>query len=303
MTWAQALVYFFREAFTRLRRGWKVSLLAVLTIAVSLFLGGLFALLGENLRRQIDAWRSEARIVVYFEPQTASAKLREEAEALGAHAWVDRVEVVDQQQARERFERVFPDLADLLEDPDAEPLPPSLEIRLHPGAREGREAIIAERLAGIPAVEWIDDDRAWLDRLETAVEFGRGVGWLLGALLLAAAVFTIASVIRLTAFRYREEIAVMRQVGATELVIRCPFYVEGFLQGVAGSVVAIAALRGTYAWLSPAGGGEGLRQAIAGSFLPWPSLLLLLLLGGVAGTAGAVFSLPREVFGAEPELE
>ena len=55
MTWAQAIAYFFGEALLSLRRGWRVGLLAILTIAVSLFLGGLFALVGHNLGGQLEA--------------------------------------------------------------------------------------------------------------------------------------------------------------------------------------------------------------------------------------------------------
>ncbi len=303
MTWGQALAYFLREAVKSLRRGWRVSLLAVFTIAVSLFLGGAFALLGYNLGRQLESWKGQARIVVYFEPATSDELLEREGRALREHFWVNHVSVVGREEARRRFESVFPDLTDILDDSDAEPLPPSLEISLTAGARSGREQVIRDRLERIEGVRWIDDDRAWLSRLESLVRVGRSVGMVLGALLLAAAVFTIASVIRLTAYRYREEIAVMRQVGATELIIRCPFYVEGLLQGLAGGIVATFGLRLLYAWLSPDAVEDGLRQAVAANFLPWSSLTLLVLLGGVAGTAGAVLSLPREVFGAEPELD
>ena len=77
----------------------------------------------------------------------------------------------------------------------------------------------------------VDDDRDWLRQLEGVVQVVRTVGMALVAVLLLAAIFTIASVIRLTAYLYRDEIGVMRLVGATELFIRGPFYVEGLVQG------------------------------------------------------------------------
>ena len=81
-----------------------------------------------------------------------------------------------------------------------------------------------------PAVDMVDDDRDWLRQLELLVAVFRGVGLTLGALLLAAATLTIASVIRLTAYLYRDEIAVLRLIGATEFYIRGPFYAEGLVQ-------------------------------------------------------------------------
>lgn len=298
MTFGQAIAYFFREAWLSLRRGWRVSLLAILTIAVSLFLGGLFGLLSHNLGYQLEGWRREARVVVYFAPATADEALLRARDEVVARDWVESARIVTQEDARRRFGQAFPDLIDVLDDPDAEPLPPSLEIRLAPAAGSPG-ALTGERrslLAGIEGADWVDDDRAWLDRLEALVEVGRAVGWGLGGLLLAAAVFTIASVIRLTAYRYRDEIAVMRQIGATELLIRCPFYLEGVLQGLAGGLVAVAALMATYQWLSPGSGGGAVREALAGRFLPLVTVLGLALLGALAGGLGAILSLRREFF-------
>ena len=79
----------------------------------------------------------------------------------------------------------------------------------------------------------------------------RGVGLVLTAVLLGASIFTIASVIRLTSYLYRDEISVMRLVGATEFYIRGPFYVEGLLQGLLGAVVALGGLFAVHLTLQP----------------------------------------------------
>jgi len=302
MTWSQAIGYFFAEAFLSLRRGWRVSLLAVVTIAVSLFLGGLFALLGHNLRGQITRWQGEARVVIYFEPDTTVEELSAAQREVSRLAWVDEATVVTLEDARARFGSTFPDLVELLDDPEADPLPPSLELRLSPqaaGAALSQERKV--RLEDLEGAGWIDDDRAWLDRLEVMIRVTRAIGWALGGLLLAAAIFTISSVIRLTAYRYRDEIAVMRQIGATEFLIRCPFYLEGCLQGFAGGAVAVVGLWWVYAGL---GSGLGpLGDALLGEFLPVSSVLAFLALGAVAGSIGAISSLRREFVEIDPTMD
>ncbi|MCZ6727064.1 MAG: permease-like cell division protein FtsX [Acidobacteria bacterium] len=304
MTWLQAIAYFVGEALLSLRRGWRVGLLAILTIAVSLFLGGLFALVSHNLRGQLEAWRGEARIVVYFSADASQELLIEARGELAALSWVEAVELVTLADARERFGQAFPDLVDVLDDPDADPLPPSLEVRL---VESVRVAPLSETrhewLSGLDGAEWVDDDRVWLDRLESIVRAGRVVGWGLGGLLLAAAIFTISSVIRLTAYRYRDEIAVMRQIGATELLIRCPFYLEGFLQGLAGGLLAMAGLWLVYAGLGPDAPAQAVREALIGKFLPASSVLAFLALGALAGGVGAIFSLRREFVELDPGID
>lgn len=302
MTFAQAIVYFISEALLSLRRGWRVSLLAVVTIAVSLFLGGLFALLGHNLKAQIARWQGEARVVVYFEPETGSEALHAARQEVEALAWVEEVTLVTLEDARARFRSTFPDLVEVLDDPDAEPLPPSLEIRLSPEA--AARALTAEertRFVELPGASWVDDDRAWLDRLAAVLRVLGAVGWALGGLLLAAAIFTISSVIRLTAYRYRDEIAVMRQIGATEFMIRCPYYLEGLFQGLAGGLVAVGALWWVYAALGNDGGALG--EALLGEFLPAGSIAAFLALGAAAGGIGAVSSLRRELVEVDPAID
>ena len=68
----QALVYFFREAVIGLVRSWRVSLLAIVTIGVSLFLAGGFLLTSRNLSRAIHEWKLEARFVVYLAERSGS---------------------------------------------------------------------------------------------------------------------------------------------------------------------------------------------------------------------------------------
>jgi cell division transport system permease protein len=292
----QALRYFFREATVNLLRGWKVSLLAVLTIAVSLFIGGAVLLISGNLSSSVQRWRDEMRVVIYLKPETADADLRRLADEARKAPGVTSVEPVTAVQARQRFREVFPGLSDLVAGWKEEPLPASLEIGLDPArsANEPARETWLEAWRKRPEVTLIDDDREWLGQLQTVVAVVRSVGLALVAGLLGAAIFTIASVIRLTAYLHSEETGVMRLVGATEFFIRGPFYVEGFLQGLLGGLLASGALFGAFRLLHARGGGSLFSTVLAQSFLGPQQVAFLVLLGGAAGLIGAVASLRRE---------
>lgn len=299
MTLRRALVYFLREAAVSLVRSWKVSLLAVLTIAVSLFIGGTFLLLAANLSGLVERWRQEARVVLYLEPATPAEQRAALAREIAEVPWVTRVEEIGPEEAAERFRTTFPSLADLV-DGGGRSLPPSVAVAFDPQAAggpgfEGWLAALGER----PEVDLVDDDRDWLRRLGTLVALVRAVGLGLGGVLLAAAVFTIAAVIRLTAYLYQEEISVMRLVGATEFYIRGPFYVEGLLQGLLGALLAVAALALTWTLVLRHSAGTLVGAVLAPEFLAWRTLGSLVLLGAAAGLAGAILSLRREQLGAE----
>lgn len=295
MSFLQALRSFFRDAGVNLVRGWKVSLVAVLTIAVSLFLSGVFLLASRNLAQSVERWQREARVVVYLTPQTSAAELGEWARRAKAEPWVQAVHPVDQRQAQERFRSIFPSLADLVAGGSEEPLPASLEIEVRPAARGSREqvaALAAWRQA--PGVTLIDDDREWLAQVQGLVAVIRGVGLVLGLVLLGAAVFTIGSVIRLAAFLHAEEISILRLVGATEFYIRGPFYAEGLLQGTLGGLFAAGGLYGAWFLVRQRAGDALVASLLAADFLEADQLAALVLLGTAAGLIGAITSLRGE---------
>jgi cell division transport system permease protein len=295
VSFVKALRYFLREALVNLARGWKVSLLAILTVTVSLLVGGAFLLVSRNLLASVERWRGETRVVIYLQPETPPDTLHRLAAEAGRAPWAAAVEPVTAPAARRRFQESFPSLSDLVEGLGDEPLPSSIEVALKDPARrppELRAWLDAWRRR--PEVTMVDDDREWLRQIETVAALLRGVGLALAGGLLAAAIFTTASVIRLTAYLHHDEIAILRLVGATEFFIRGPFYAEGLLQGLAGGGAASGSLWAAYSLLRLREPGSLLGSLLAGQFLSSPQIALLVLLGGAAGLTGAVLSLRRE---------
>lgn len=296
MSFLQAVRYFFREAAVNLFRSWKVSLLAVFTIAVSLGLSGLFLVVGRNLSEALERWRAETRVVVYLQPSVPEEGLRRLAGELQTATWVAKADPVTAAEARQHFREVFPSLADLVANQEAESLPPSIELTLRSGSGQtpaGLDAWLAA-LKKRPDVSLVDDDREWLRQLAAVVAVVRSAGLLLGAVLLGAAIFTIASVIRLTAYLHHEEISILRLVGATEFFIRGPFYAEGMLQGLLGSVLALGGLFGTFQLAKAKLAESSLASLLTRQFLDPEQIAWLVGLGVLAGLVGAVFSLRRE---------
>jgi len=292
----QALRYFLVEAWVGLARSWRVSVLAVLTIGVSLFLAGVFLLTSRNLSQSISAWKREARFAVYLDKQVSDAARQRIAEALRGSAWVEELTYVSPEEGAARFRAAFPSLAELVDDQRYGDLPGAFEARLRPISALDRDAfhVWSTTIAGFDGVETVDDDREWIEDVEALLSVVRAVGTLLTAILLGAAIFTIAAVVRLTSFLYRDEIAIMRLVGATEFFIRGPFYLEGMLQGLLGAVVALSALRISHLALARRLAESLVLRIAAGDFLSLREVLALLAFGTLAGLGGALVSLGRE---------
>ena len=143
------------------------------------------------------------------------------------------------------------DLAGALEGLSQNPLPPTIEVRPRGSPAPSAVRMLAARLARLPSVTDVDYGREWLDRLEALGRSLRIFG--AGALLvvLGAALLVVANTIRLAVYARRDEIEIMKLVGATDGYVRMPFLLEGALQGLIGALLALGALHAVLRFLLP----------------------------------------------------
>jgi len=289
----RALGYFFQEAFTSFWRSRLVNAVSVGTIAVSLFVLGAFLTVAGNLGDVVSRWTEKIQIIVYLEEgiedrvqQSLENRLREDPA-------VESVDLVDREQALERFRALFRDLSSLPDDLGENPFPASLEVNLRATHQSPSEVErLAAGFAEVPGVQEIQYDLLWIERLATGVRLLRGVGAFLGGILVLAGVFTISNVIRLTVYAREDELDIMRLVGATRAYVKGPFVVEGMLQGGLGGLVAAGMLWATLRWLArDISSSELLGQA---AFALPSGIATALVAGGMlVGVVGSLVSLRR----------
>jgi cell division transport system permease protein len=280
----RALKYALDEALASLWRGRESGLLSTATIAVALFVLGGFLLLTANLERLGAEWSSTAELSVYLKDDVTPADRRAIETAISGNDAVSSRDYVSKSDALARFKQTFGDLAGAIDNPDDNPLPASIEVRLRPGPDATANVdSLAAKLRLMPGTADVRYDRQWLNRLLTAINLIRGVGLVLAVVLTIAAALTVANVVRLALYARRDELEIMQLVGAPPIYVRGPFVMEGVLQGGAGALAALAilglafvALRARY--LVPLASAVNLSTI---RFLP-VELCVLLVVGGMA---------------------
>lgn len=292
----RALRYAFDEAVNSLWRGRQSAILSMATIALALFVLGVFLILTANVRRLGDEWSRAAEMSVYLRDDVSGGDRAEVERLISSGSLVAGFEFVSKEEALKRFKATFADLADTVQTLDDNPLPASYEVRLTdashaPGALDPLAASLRAS-AGVTDVRY---DRQWLDRLLSGIAMLRTAGVGLALLLAVAAALTVANVVRLALHARRDELDIMQLVGAPPIFIRGPFVMEGIIQGGLGALIAVAtlaavflAIRGTY--LLPAAAAINLSTV---RFLSLGWCALLLVGGMLVGCAGGFLAVRR----------
>lgn len=215
-----------------------MTLLAVVTIGVSLAVLATFALVVDNLRRIASELGDSVGLTAYLEAERLEAG---RALQVKVASWpeVERAWVLTSSAAMAEFKAALGEDALLLEGLPADVLPPSVEIRLRTQPWPvGTVEALAARLEGADGVTDVRYGQDEIERLAALLGVTRAAAFVLGLALCFATVLVIYNTIRLTVYARRDEIEIMSLVGATPTFVRIPFVLEGAMQGILGGLGA-----------------------------------------------------------------
>jgi cell division transport system permease protein len=284
------------EALRDLRRAGRLGVSAVLLITLSLAALGGFWLLSLNLGRAIVQWRERIRLVVYLKEEPAASNLDDFLREIQSVAGVQRVRYVSKAEALRSLKQVLGTQADVTERLPHNPLPASVEVTPDAGTAtpEGTRAL-AQRLTALPGVDEVQGGVQWVEGLAHFQRLFQFVGLGVGAVLALAAILTVTTATTLVLHLRRDEMEIMRLVGAAESVIRLPRMLQGTAQGLVAGALALAALEAVYAVAAPRLGPLlpltlGLDRAV---FFSIPQMLLLVAAGALLGGMGGLLASGR----------
>ena len=236
--------YIVRETMISLKRNSWMSFASIGTVAVSLFVLGMFLILVVNMNRMVASLESQVEISVYIRDEVSDSGIHALEERITQMQGVESVKYVDRETAMKRFRERLGDQQFLLDSlGETNPLPNSFEVRI---LRPDMVRTAAETIAEMPGVETAKYGQDVVEHLFDITRLVRLFGLALMFVLAMATLFIISNTIRLTVFARRKEIAIMKYVGATDWFIRWPFLLEGIVLGCLGGIVAAIVLRGAY---------------------------------------------------------
>jgi cell division transport system permease protein len=284
------------EALRDLRRAGRVAISAIMLITLSLAALGAFWLLSSNLGQAVAQFRERMKIVVYLKREPPAAEANALAERVRRMPGVSSVRYVGKAEALGTLRQVLGKDASVADSLPQNPLPASLEITPtdEGSTLEGARALVT-RLTTLPETDEIGGGVDWIERFAHGQRllwvFGLGVG----AVLALAATLTVTTATTLVLHARRDEMEIMRLVGAPEHVVRMPLLLQGMMQGFMGAMLAVWVLIVCYALAGPR--LEPLVGEVLGvtrlAFLQPLNIVALMLAGTLLGGVGGLLARGR----------
>jgi cell division transport system permease protein len=274
------------------RSEWQMHAVSALSATVA-FLCLAFALLVVvNLHNLEQRWMSIGRLTAFVVDNTSEAEAMHIARALKATEGVEDVRFVSSELARS--EMLENGSTELLETLPPAAFPAALEITLSAHIESTRALAIAAKLEQHPGVEAVETYAHWTQQVSKFAKAANLLAVFLSVIVFLAVVTVVSSSTKLLLERRRNEVEVLRIVGATSEYVRRPFLVEGAMQGAAGAAFAVVVSALLFvAFRAQFSEQVTVLLGMAPRFLPWFVMVGLVLVGGMLGSLASLFSLRR----------
>lgn len=279
--------FFIKEALLGLSRNRLMFFVTFGTLTVSLFLLGFFIILMMNVYSAIDSLQSKQFVMAYVKSGLEYAELEKLKAKIAGVAGVDDVKFVSRHSAWSSFKKKYGNELKLIGSQRINPLPDAFKIKIGNSEHVESASDYIEKINGIDELRY---SKSLATKLATALEWLKNAGMFIIGLLGIATLFIMINTIHLTVIARKDELVIMKLVGATDNFIRAPFIIEGLLIGLSGSVASAILLKISYDLVYSRVINELFFVVLSSSGLMIMVYLIVMLSGTFIGMIGGVIS-------------
>ena len=283
-----------RQVFRNFRQTWVSQYMTLLTVSLSVFIFAFFYLVYNNMLTIGDKLGYDLRLIVYLEEEPIEELQEQLRRKILAFDEVEDIRFVTRAEAYERFKSQLGEDRDVLEDMPRDFLPPSIEVVPLKNLRSlNQVTLFSESLGKLPGTIKVQYGQDWIERFYYFTRLVSIIVVLSAGLLILTSVFMVSYKIRLTIIGRREELELLRLVGATNDYIRTPFLIEGVLHGLLGSTIGLTALFGLFYWIKKKFSGPGILNIFEFSFFEPPAIIMIGAISILLCTIGSYSSMRK----------
>ena len=285
------LQYLLGQAISNLRRNVLVVFAAVVSVLVMLTLVFGTIVLRWSIDQDIGRWDDNVRVIAFLSDDLTLEDIDTLQQDLQGWEQVDGVEYFSKAEALDEFRELFADQQSLIDVVEEDPSILPASLRIQPVAAADYSAI-TDRLVVIPGIREVSAADEAIDALVARSDRLRTFSVWIVVVLGASAVVLIANTIRIAIFARRDEIGIMKLVGAGNWFVRIPFFLEGIIEGLVGAALSVGlvwAVSGSIAELFSTSTDPG-ALSVPVDFLVSNGLLVVGF-GAVTGLLGSAFGM------------
>ena len=237
------MIHNYKRAIQDIRDHRFLNSVTIITIAISILIVSSFALFFVNANDIINSWKKGIKIMVYLKPDTPEIKISKLISKIQHMDGIRDVRFISKNEAFQELKKQMKRQPSLFENLKENPLPDAFEIRLKISFQNQEKVeILATRLESFPQIDEVEYGQRWLGQFTNFFNLFRLTGYAMGGLFFIATLLIVANTIRLVLYSRRDEVEIMRLVGATDSFIKAPFYIQGLIQGAFGGIIGLAVL-------------------------------------------------------------
>lgn len=243
----RSLFYHIKDGLKNIYRNRLFSLASIATITACIFLFGVFYALVSNFQYMIHKAENEVCVTVFFDEGLTDADIKKLGDTISQRNEVSRIHYTSADEAWENYKAEYfedyPELAEGFKDDNPLANSSSYEIYLNEASSQATLVTYLENLDGIRQV---NRSEATASGLASAARLVSYITIAIIVILLAVSIFLITNTIVIGITVRKEEISIMKYIGATDAFVNAPFFVEGIVIGLVGSIIPIVILRFVY---------------------------------------------------------
>lgn len=215
------------------------TLASIATISACLFLFGMGYAIVLNIQHMVKTAEEGVSITVFFEDGCSQERIEEIGEILRNHSAVSKVVYVSADEAWESFKQEY--LGEYADGFKENPLEYSMnyQIYLKDVSRQADLVAYLESMSGVRKVNRSEVTANMLSSMNSMIAYV-SIGII--AILLAVSIFLISNTVMIGISVRKEEIAIMKYIGATDFFVRSPFVIEGIIIGAIGALIPLGAI-------------------------------------------------------------
>ncbi|MBF0099806.1 MAG: ABC transporter permease [Desulfobacterales bacterium] len=288
------MFFYIKRAISDMVKHRFLHSVTLMTITLSIITISVFGLVVMNTSDMIHSARARFRMSIYLKENVSNNDMFELEKNIKQLYGIQQVQFISKENALSMMKEEMKRQSSIFEHLSHNPLPDAFEVQL---SDEIQDMDIIERLAMhleiMPHVESVEYGQQWFGRWIGVLNLFRFISIAIGVIFIMINVVIMGNTIRLTLYAQRDDIEIMRLIGATDFFIKAPYYITGIIQGALGSIMGLIILYGIVCFISNRIEVQLSSMMISIHFLPLTLCVEIIICSMIVGWLGCYLSLKQ----------